>query len=42
MEHPSTIDANGKTGSATGHPEQVKIQDRIQGTAQDQSPRLAA
>ena len=29
MEHPSTIDANGKTGSATGHPEQVKIQDRI-------------
>ncbi len=29
MEHPSTIDANGKTGSATGSPEQVKIQDRI-------------
>ena len=29
MEHPSTVDANGKTGSATGSPEQVKIQDRI-------------
>ncbi len=29
MEHPSTVDANGKTVSATGFAEQVKIQDRI-------------